>query len=175
MKEWHYLESEPYRARYAIAAWFLRDCDTIIEIGGYKTPISDFANRKQCVVVIDPRLERTVKHPNSDFGGYWHVAKRWQDWEGPMPIPGCYGAAMLGVEFDQDPRDCPSLLEMLAGAQRVVLEYVTDYAVAAEHVQQIMDALKRPVIADITLTIDGKVDPKDGWPPRGNRRMLVLE
>src|SRR5579859_7321916 len=35
-KFWGYLDTEPLRIRYVLAAHFVRDCPHIIEIGGYR-------------------------------------------------------------------------------------------------------------------------------------------
>ena len=53
---WPYLELEPFKIRSVLAAHFLKDCSEIVELGGYKTPISDFVTGKK-VTVLDKLLE----------------------------------------------------------------------------------------------------------------------
>jgi hypothetical protein len=74
---WSYLVHPALQTRYAVAAALLRGEDVIVEVGGYKTPISQFlTHAPREVVVIDPLLDRDgeetqsgtrVRYHRSDF------------------------------------------------------------------------------------------------------------
>ena len=43
----NYLLSEGARCRYVIAAHYLRGCRRVVEIGGFKTPVTGFMTRRE--------------------------------------------------------------------------------------------------------------------------------
>ena len=90
-EEWPYLLSEPLKSRYAVASYLLRDCDEIIEIGGYKTPISGFVLDKK-VTVIDPKTE-----PKNDKR-VRHFPVPFQDWDNQITSLN-YGVIILGLDL----------------------------------------------------------------------------
>ncbi len=96
-----------------IAAHYLKDCDNIIEIGGYKTPITDFLTHDyhQAVSIdplIEPREEKKILHAREDF--------RYFDFKPYITKP--YGLVMLGMDLPFDFK----LFTLAASAKRLVIE-----------------------------------------------------
>ena len=57
-QEWDYLVSEVFQSRHLVAAYYLRNCSHILEVGGYKTPITNYLyGEHESVTVVDPRIE----------------------------------------------------------------------------------------------------------------------
>jgi len=165
--EWNYLNTEPFRVRYAVAAYWLRDCRTILEVGGYRTPISHFIRPDQYAVVLDPEVVPEAP-ANAE-----HLAIYYQDWRGHLDAG--YGLVLMGLDL-QGPDQLDALIRP---AGLVVLECAVTYLRSLLRAERIVDEHQRPVLADWTITIGGReLDavqyPRDGWPVKPERRMLLL-
>lgn len=106
--------SEPFNVRGIIAAHYLKDCPNIIEIGSYKSPITDFlTHRFEQVVCIDPLIEplqkKKILHVREDY--------RFFDFKPFINRP--FGLVMLGMDLPFDFK----LFHLAASAQRVIIEF----------------------------------------------------
>jgi hypothetical protein len=116
--EWRYLTSKPFQIRFLIAAFFLKECENIIEIGGYKMPITDFLTHDfhQAVSIdplIDPKEEPKVLHAKEDY--------RYFDFKPFLTKP--YGLVLLGMDLPFDFK----LFSLVASAKKVIIDFPQDH------------------------------------------------
>ena len=76
----NYLLTEGAMSRYVLAAHYVRDCQSVIEIGGFKTPITRFLTRvPEQVLVVDPLIPPyTATHLNGQPCQVEHRAAAFQ-------------------------------------------------------------------------------------------------
>jgi len=169
MTEWKYLYSGVFKIRYVIAAHYLRDCETIVEIGGYRTPIDEFLTHDfSSVTVIDPLIvpmtSKRVSHLACDY--------REVDYSFLRGKP--YGVAILGMEIPLS----ETLFELVRRARTVVIEFTEDPTWT--HPRELYDELRKNTnlvqVATIALDLSGNHfgDLTDSWPPRTSRVIYVL-
>ena len=130
-KEWPYLTSEALKTRYAITSYLLRDCDTIIEIGGYKTPISDFVKDKN-VIVIDPKIEA------KNEGKVIHLPIKLQDWNDPIKSSN-YAVVILGMDLHLDDNGWNKLIMLINNSKKTILEFSSFWKPAYEQFKKICE------------------------------------
>lgn len=184
MPEWKYLWSEAFKSRYVLAAWLLRDCENVIEIGGYRTPITDFLDLDggwvKSVAVYDPKLERTR---NEWFGGRRgpvridHYAMPWKGGTPVRDLPGNLGLALLGMELHLDEQGWTSLLRMIQAAKRTVIEYPPGHPHSVDQYARIVREVKLEVVFQVILGLHGNDfgDLADSAPAMVERRIVALE
>ena len=168
---WQYLETEAFRMRSAMAAWWLRECETIIDIGGGATPITDFLLPHQRSIVIDPLV------PPTSNPAAIHLPIRVQDWDAKVPEP--FGVVMLGCDLDGFDHWIRHLCAIIAKASRTVLEAPSHYKPSMRQIRDIIRRTTCPVLATIQMSIEDMtarpyVWPRDGWPPKPDRYMVLL-
>ena len=94
---WSYLETESLKTRYAVAAFLLEGCATIVEVGGYKTPLSGFIPALDTqIVVIDPLVDET---PDTSDGRVRHLAYDFDDYDYSEWADTEYSVAFLGFRY----------------------------------------------------------------------------
>lgn len=94
-KRYSYVTTECFRVRYPIAAYHLRACDHIIEVGGAKTRVDNFVDIKTATVV-DPHIaENTFDKGNMRVR---HVRNFYQkhDFSDILSMSGTKGLLLLG-------------------------------------------------------------------------------
>lgn len=120
---WTYLETEPYCIRYALAAWLLRDCVEVLEIGDEATTLLSF---------LQPLVSCTVVNPNVCAFDYQEGAARLRQiaasfqevpTEQLNPANANYGIALLGLELYMDEAAWKRLAALVHNAQRTVVEF----------------------------------------------------
>jgi len=169
MKEWAYLWSEPFRLRNVLAAYFLRDCREIIDIGGYKSPISDFVDSGVKVTVIDPRAEQRRE------GNIEHLPIRFQDWEG---IPGPeYGLVILGMELCMGATDWDRVYRLVDGSKTTVIGIAAGHMPSVNQMLALQEHVSKPVKMSMQLDLTGNDfgNLTDSAPPYCLRRLTVFE
>jgi hypothetical protein len=178
--EWPYLQTEEARARYVLAAHYLRDCPVVVEIGGYLTPIQGFlggATRE--VFGIDPKVAAQDRRDGDDPPRRIRMLRaRFQDVDLPF-APGSYGLSLIGcsLKFDkEDAADKRRALEKLvswaAGAHVTVLEYAADWENGRE-VRALLDGVAG-LVPRVALELVIPVRPPD-LPEFGRRAFVVYE
>lgn len=130
-REWPYLTAEALQTRYAITSYLLRDCDTIIEIGGYRTPISQFVTDKT-VIVIDPKIEQKISEK------VVHLPLKIQDWDFSIESAN-YAVVILGMDLHLDEKGWKKVLELIHGSKRTILEFSDSYKPARQQFQYICE------------------------------------
>lgn len=179
---WAYLDTPAFRSRYVLAAHHLDDIDDIVEIGGYRTPITGFLTRpKRSVTVIDPQM--TPSSADTLCGApcrVRHLAACFQD----VPdLPARYGLALLGLDLElyegtraQRRRTLDQFAPIVRAADRIVVEFAVDWTASrwlAGWVEE-TSGLRRTL--DLTLDLRGDlgIDLSTSWPPLWRRRLRVL-
>lgn len=163
-------------ARHAIAAHFLRDCEHIVEIGGYKLPITGFlTHQPKSVLSVDPKMDPLeCDELNGAACRVRHIAQKFQQLEfGPEPYS--YGLVILGYSlkpYGERQPDGDQLFELIDNAKRSVIDYMIDLERPEAQLPQL---LGRGTLQEVHR-IDMQFDDADiGGKPPANRRLLVLE
>lgn len=163
-------------ARHALAAHFLRDCAHIVELGGYRTPITGFlTHQPQSVLSIDPKIEPLERDElNGAACRVRHIPRKFQQVDIEL-APYSYGLVILGYSLkpfgDRQP-DTDQLFELADHARRTVIDYMIDLR---RPEAQLPHLLGRGTLRQVHR-IDMQFHDEDiGGQPPANRRFLVLE
>lgn len=144
--------------RQVLAAYFLRDCPHVIEIGGHVRPITPFlTHHPLSVLSVDPKTpDYSAETLNGHPCRVRHVARKFQDVTYDY-APRSYGLALLGYSLKPFGAREP-LGDLLHGlidnAKVVVIEHAPQLARA---VAQVPSILQRPSMAlhcSFELTLD---------------------
>lgn len=146
MAEWKYLYSKPFQIRYVIAAHYLKDCPSIIEIGGYKSPITDFLSHpfKQVVSVdplIEPRREQRILHAKEDFRTF-NFTPYTKD---------PYALVILGLDLPMDMK----LYYLAAGARRLIIEFPPKHPPSKLQFDTLVESLGLNIELKVGLDLSG--------------------
>ena len=169
--EWEYLWSKPFKARYAVAAYYLKDCDEIIEIGGYRTPIDQFVHKSKKVIVIDPLIE------SKTFGNVKHYGCTLKDFPKVFP-KSKYGVVILGLLLhDMDKETTTYLYNLIQNSQVTVIGIPSSYPASVKQFKEILQHSHKKVTTTIGFDFSENTYPssKNSWPPRTDRKLYVLE
>lgn len=149
---WNYLTTERYGTRQAMAAYWLRNCPCVVEIGPEPAPLK-------------PHLSAGTQYTDID---------RFAAESAQIALPDNCGVAILGMDLNgMDDANWRALVSWLALAARVVIEYAVDYEAGACQAERLHTALSHCLLADISVALDGPPLGLDGWPTRPQRRMRV--
>lgn len=174
-----YLVTEAAQTRCVIAAHFVRDCAHVVEIGGFKTPISLYlTGRHDSVTVFDPLMnDYQARTLNGKPCRVRHVSRSFQDAEIELE-PGSYGLVMLGCSlkhFSDAPRERERQWRRLAGiverAGVAVIEAAVDWRLGRAALDRLgsLPAMQRRVCLDMDLRGNPGMDTN-----HYRRRLLVL-
>lgn len=175
-----YLITEAAQCRYVIAAHFLRECSHVIEIGGFKTPITQYlTGTHESVTVYDPLMQdRTENHLNGQRCQVRYISESFQDAKLEVGS-GTYGLIMLGLSlkhFSDDPEQAEQqwskLISMVTSAKLAVIEAALDWHLGKQALDKIstVPQLHQRVSLDIDMSANPNMDPD-----HFRRRLLVLE
>ena len=171
-----HLEAPILTARHALAAHFLRECAHIVELGGYKTPITGFlTHQPESVLSIDPKMEPQEREElNGVPCRIRHIARKFQQVDIDL-APYSYGLVILGYSLkpfgDRQP-DANQLFGLVDRARRTVIDYMIDLQ---RPEVQLPHLLGRGTLRQVHR-IDMQFHDEDiGGQPPANRRLLVLE
>jgi len=178
-KDWKYLDTEAFRTRQALAAYFVSGCANIFEVGCHKNPIYKFlAGPHERVICADPLIDNpgvTEKYKRNgrmiarEITAYIGNAK----YRRPESLGG-WGLVVLGY----DPRDLD--LDFFLGAieesEVAVFECWESYT-PWKMLKQSLPRTGKEIAVRIRLNLEGNDvgDLSDSWPPRYNRELLVLK
>ncbi len=182
-RSWAYLQTPGFQSRQALAAWLVESFEHVVEIGGYRSPISRFLRRApRSVTIIDPLVQPLEADTLAGAPcRVRHVAARFED---VVLDVDRYALVLLGfdIELDEQPEEAraPALAaldRLIAGADRVVVEWAVEWAPSralAEHVIASAD-WDRPF--DVGMHVRGPlgIDLRTSWPPLRHRRMVALD
>lgn len=172
-----YLDTESFQCRQVLAAYYLRNCETILEIGGFVSPISDFLQHQpQRVIIIDPRITAGIDQQlHGQPCRFERIRGRFQDC-GLQLVPRSYGCAILGyslkgMEADSEQMAWSQLVMLVSQASVAVLEYAPDWPLAEQAMDRLIQALPAPPVLDLGLNL-GSTSVQSVEYPR--RRLLVF-
>ncbi len=163
-------------ARHALAAHFLRGCEHIVEIGGYKLPITGFlTHHPKSVLSVDPKMKPLEE---AELKGapcrVRHLAQKFQQVSFDLE-PFSYGLVILGYSlkpYGERQPDSDQLFDLIDNAARSVIDYMIDLERPEAQLPQL---LGRGTLREVHR-IDMQFHDKDiGGQPPANRRLLVLE
>src|SRR5262245_25398145 len=128
--------------RQLLAAYFVRECPHIVEIGGHLTPVTPFLiHHPESVLVVDPQA---VPRDETELGGrpcrLRHVARKFQELTFDA-LPYTYGLVMLGYSLKRaGGREAlgSTLLDLVDHAQIVVIEWALKLERAALQVPHLV-------------------------------------
>lgn len=174
-----YLCSEAAQSRCVLAAHYLRECPHVIEIGGFKTPLTLFlSGPHKSVTVVDPLMREYQSDVlNGCACRVRHLPLTFQEVD--LQPEGEYGFVMLGASlkyFSTDPsqreREWHKLRALVSGARVAVLEAAIDWPLGREILErlQVDSALKVRTTIDLDLSANPGMDPQ-----HFRRRLLVIE
>jgi len=179
-KEWKYLSAESFRSRNVLAAHFLRDCPTVVEIGGWRNPIDHFlTGRHRSVMVVDPLIR---DHTRGELNGapcrVRHVGARFQDLWWQIIRPREYGLAMLGLDMEGlSDGDARVLWDLIDNARTTVVEFPSFWEPSRAQYERLRantSVRERARIA-LDLSHNDFGDLTNSWPPRVEREIHVLD
>jgi hypothetical protein len=156
---WAYLEHEAYRARHAMAAWFLRNCQLIIDIGCGATPLQPWCS--QPVISISPDLPARAN-------GFCGTVEEWSE----SVRPG-YGVCVLGCDL-QTADAIKKVRGLLDNATAAVIEAALEWPPSVDAATKLMQGRSVKYSIDLNLSSVPIDTPDDSWPPRPLRRIWVL-
>lgn len=174
-----YLTTEAAQTRCVIAAHFVRDCPHVVEIGGFRTPVSLYLTGvHESVTVFDPLMrEYEADSLNGAPCRVRHVSRSFQE-AGIDFEPGSYGLVMLGASlkhFSGDPkeqeRQWDRLAAMVTGAGVAVIEAAVDWRLGRAALDRLgsLPSLRTRVCLDMDLSHNAGMDSD-----HCRRRLLVL-
>ena len=164
---WHYLKTEPFKSRQILSAGYVTDCSTIIELGGYHTPITSFLTHpfKQAVSV-DPLT------PAKQEGNILHIAKDYREVDFSPYISGHYALVMLGMDLPFSQK----LYYLIAHAKKVVIEFPQDHNPSLKLFEEILlrTDLKQEAFIQLNLSENDFSHLKDSHKVFPFRTLYVL-
>lgn len=179
-KAWKYLESKAFATRYVIAAHFLAQCRSVIEIGGSKTPIDLFlTGQHDSVVVLDPLIrESRLTTLNGNPCAISHVRARFQDVDWNVPPAADYGMIMMGLEIQGlEQHHYEKLFQLINGAKVTVIEFPPSWEPSRQQFEMIKSRTNTRVTQQMLLNLENNDygDLTNSWPPRCDRMIYLLE
>lgn len=169
--DWKYLESPILQWRYVLAAHLVRKCEYIVEIGGAKTPITDFlTGSHMSVTVCDPLIGPT-EIDSLFLGRIRHINKNFQECD--LPESGI-GLVLLGMHVKGD---VEPLFDLVDKAGVTIIEFSTGWEPAEEQFQAILDNTEKNISSMVRMDFSGNDlgSMKNSWPPRLERELYTLE
>lgn len=174
-----YLTTEAAQTRCVIAAHFVRELAHVVEIGGFKTPVSLYlTGAHESVTVFDPLMnEFEADTLNGRPCRVRHVPRSVQD-AGLDLARGSYGLVMLGCSlkhFSSDPAERERQWRGLAGIVErsgvAVIEAAVDWHLGRAALDRLgaLPAMHRRVCLDMDLRDNPGMDTE-----HHRRRLLVL-
>jgi hypothetical protein len=176
---WSYLEAEAFTTRSVLAAHFVAGCPTVVEIGGYRTPIDRFlTGTHESVLVVDPLIrDATRDELNGAPCVVDHMRARFQDLWWQILRPGDYGLVILGLEIQGlSAQDEQVLYELVDGARVTVLEFPSSWHASCAQYAQIRanTSVIESLRAGLDLSGNDVGDLAASWAPRFDRELHVL-
>jgi len=183
----NYLLTEALQSRYALATHYLNNCNHIVEIGSFQTPITTFLKTPcKSITVIDPMVDPYhAEVHNGHPCKVKHIPVSIQDYEITQE-QGRYGIVLLGLDLDF-PRNAQELanqtfhklIGLIDNAHVTIIEYAMFYKIAASQVAYILARTKAEIVQQIDLDFQQNMEAIRFTPnlskPYLQRRFIVLK
>jgi hypothetical protein len=173
---WEYLNTDPFKTRYAIAAHAMRDCSNIIELGGFKTPISDFHSFAN-TLVIDPKLDKEENFEKYSATHRW-LKLKFQDVDRNIVEKFAfhkYGILILGIELMMPEKSWQYLYSLINHSWVTVLGTANDHIHSVNQYKKIKTNVKKEISYQINLDLSQNRFPHSEAPPKTSRSIYVLK
>ena len=168
MKEWKYLYSEAFKTRYVLASYFVKDYPLVIELGGYKTPISGFLEKTKSIV-IDPRTEPLKTEFTTHIKDYFQNVN--------LDIKEDYAVVILGIELQMSVEQWKKVYSLLNNSKITVIEVPIEHIHSRNQLKMILDNTNLKI--DLTIAMDlsnnNFGDMSDSAPPKCKRTIYTLK
>ena len=173
-----YLLTPEAAVRQVLAAYYVRGCPHVVEIGGYKVPITKYLlGQHESVTVIDPQVDAFEADIwNGRECRIRHLPNRYQDTQLELPERS-YGLVLLGLALRHfSSNDVDSEWGRLSALARGAQVVVAEYCVGWEHAEGDYARLKQEgqlrarLELELTLPEHPRMDPR--WAPR---KLCVLD
>jgi hypothetical protein len=161
--------------RQVLAAYFVRDCPHVVEIGGNGRPITGYlAHRPQSVLSVDPKMapfeaEMLNGHPCR----VRHIARKFQEIDYDY-APRSYSLILLGCSlkpFGEREPLAALLFSLIDNAQTVVIEYAPELERAASQAPAIIGRPSVRIYCSFELVLN---DDAIAGSPYAKRQFYVL-
>jgi hypothetical protein len=177
--QWRYLRSEAFTVRNVLAAHLVRDCDTVVEIGGWHTPIDRYLNGTHtAIIVVDPFIRDSTRYSlNGAPCHVCHVRARFQDLVWTVRRAGEYGLVLLGLDLEGlTTADEEILFSLVRDARRTVIEFPTSWDPSGRQYAAILAGAGVEELLRLRLDLadNDYGDLVNSWPPRVEREIHVL-
>jgi len=149
------LLTDALRARQVLAAWYIRHCRHIIEVGGWRNPISEYSvGAHETITVIDPLIDDLASSDGRAI--VRHIRGKIEDYQ---PSGDEDALVMLGFEgWGHLDREC--ILRLLRRVRVTVLEASTSHPPAQASIREIIERDDLCVRVQLFMTAGGAgVDP----------------
>lgn len=164
---WEYLSSPPFTWRHVLAAHYLKEFDTIIEIGSLHQPIDRYLTHefKKCLCV-DPLME-PFKGEKSE-----HLSCDYREVNFD-PYLGSFALVLMGLGLPVDEK----LFALVNAAKLIVIDFATDFPPAQILFQLICDFTVQKVVFKMRCDLSGNHfgDPSPHFPVYPLREFYVLK
>lgn len=173
---WDYLTHPALRTRYAVVAALLQESPRIVEIGGYKTPITQFMDsRPREIVVIDPLLDESGESGDKTATKYIHLKMDFSDFDTSTYLDVAYDVVFLGLDMHSPDKTEVENVEVFAKfidfcsrAKSVFIEYPIGWNRAKRQCDTLLSILKPHIIFDCTM--DFSASPIEAKGLEGSQR-----
>lgn len=164
---WKYLSSPSFSFRHVLAAHYLKEFNTIIEIGSLHQPIHRYLTHdfKKCLCIdplIEPFWDEKIEHINCDYREFNFD-----------PYFGRFALVLMGLDLPVDEK----LFTLINAADRVVIDLAADYPQAQVLFNLICDFSIQEVTFQMRCDVSGNEfgDMSNSYSVRPQREFYVLE
>jgi hypothetical protein len=183
-REWNYLATPAFQTRYVLAAHHMAGCADVVEIGGYRTPITNFlAGPHRSVLVLDPRIAPLeLPELRGQPCRVRHLPRLFQEHD---DYPADYGLVLLGIDLELytmrrrvREETLHRFRRLLEGARRIVMEAPRDWPASRWLDDWILKLPRFRVHLRVRLEVlpeHLQFEASTSWPPICRRTFTVLD
>lgn len=156
---WKYLASEPFKLRHLIARHWLRDCFTVLEIGGYISPVGPLPGKKY--TCIDPKCESFAD--TFIQGRFEHVS-----------LPYHEGIVILGLELMMPDPGWQKLYDHINHSKVAIVGVALEHIHSTNQFEKIKKSVNKKVTMQVGLDFSGNDFGPSEAPPKTLRKLYRL-
>ena len=176
--EWSYLLSSPFSARNALAAYYCNyyDADSILEVGGYRNPITQFyTGPASRITLVDPLMvdSQQIHQTAGNTCEVVQIRGRLHEVDiEPHDTVVCVGLAIYDTDFDQS-QSHDRFKELCESAKTVIIDVPTEGEVNVNAANDIIASLPHTKTVDIAMDFTPS-QVEDVVKVHNKRRLIVL-
>jgi hypothetical protein len=154
--KWEYLTVPEYKVRQWIATYYLKDLPLVIEVGPYKSPVSEFLPESVDFRYVEPLEDgRTLLD---------------------LCLDGCgcaYGVAVLGLDLQGAESQLPVLADLIDRAEYAVVEAARDYDVGMKQMALLEELTAATIVTQMDIRLP--MVRRNGYETYADRHLKVFE